>query len=401
MPLRQPYRPFAVDADRVHLERGGADENRGIEIGGLQGQRSAFVLQQHGGLFAGLLDDLRVGFDGLRRHFVLGLAVQVAETDDLIEDASGGAGDGGLVHRAVLESLGHLFGVQLDAPVAAASAVSLPNRLLGIISAEAASAIIVVCRMRRLRHGQRVEERGERLTFAAGHLHVQAGVDEVDRVGRAPIRGHEALEADLVAQNPRQRGLVAAGKTAVDAVVGAHDGRDAGPDGRVEWSYIHFMQRLAVHEDIAAVRVVGHIVLDLRHDVLRLDALDLGHRHLGGQERVFAKGVVAAAELEVAVDVHKGLQRDVDAQRAVFAADRHAVLLGQLAAECGGHAHGGGFALRGMAREHSRRSIGKAQPRNAEARNAAEIAGLALVDRWIFQRAVNQRELFIERHSAQ
>jgi hypothetical protein len=72
--------------------------------------------------------------------------------------------------------------------------------------------------------------------------------------------------------------------------------------------HVDLVQRLVVDVRAAAVGVVAHKVLDLGHDVLRLDALDLGHAHLAGQERVFAEGVVAAAEFEVAVDVHKGLQ---------------------------------------------------------------------------------------------
>ena len=90
------------------------------------------------------------------------------------------------------------------------------------------------------------------------------------------------------------------------------------------------MQGLVVDEDAAAVGVVADVVLDLRHDMLRLDALDFGRAHLAGKEGVFAKGVVAAAELEVAIDVDEGLQRDVDAQGARFAADDEAVVFGVL-----------------------------------------------------------------------
>ena len=50
-----------------------------------------------------------------------------------------------------------------------------------------------------------------------------------------------------------------------------------------------------------------------------------------GQKRILAKGVVAAPEFQIAIDIHKGLQRDVDAQRTVFAADHQAVVLGRLA----------------------------------------------------------------------
>ena len=70
-----------------------------------------------------------------------------------------------------------------------------------------------------------------------------------------------------------------------------------------------------------------------------------------------------------------------------------------LTAEGGGNAHGGGLALRGMPREYAGRSVGKAQPGNAEARNAGEISGLTLIDRRVFLRAVNQRQLFLRASS--
>ncbi len=120
-----------------------------------------------------------------------------------------------------------------------------------------------------------------------------------------------------------------------------------------------------------------------------------------GEEGIFAEGVVAAAELEVAIDVDEGLQGDVDAEGAVFAADDEAVVFGVFDAEGGGNAHGGCFALRGMAREHAGRSVGEAQAGNAEARNAGEISGLSLVDGGIFLRAVDEGELFLERHLAE
>ena len=80
--------PIAVD-----LPGGRADQDDGVEIGGFQGQRAVFVLQQHGSIFAGLLDDPGVGLDGLRGDVVLCRAVQIAEVDNLIEHVAGGAGD--------------------------------------------------------------------------------------------------------------------------------------------------------------------------------------------------------------------------------------------------------------------------------------------------------------------
>ena len=119
-----------------------------------------------------------------------------------------------------------------------------------------------------------MEDASTRLRLAR-HLHVQAGVDEVDGMNRAPVRGHESLEAELVAQDFGERGLVAAGKSSVEAVVGAHDRRDAGLDSRVEGRNVDLVQRLVVDPDVAAVGVIAHEVLDLGHDMLRLDSLDL------------------------------------------------------------------------------------------------------------------------------
>ena len=132
-----------------------------------------------------------------------------------------------------------------------------------------------------------------------------------------------------------------------------------------------------------------------------MNALDFSGADLAGKVRVFAKGVVAAAELEVAVDVDEGLQRDINAEGAGFAADDHAVEFGVSGAEGGGDAHGGCFTLRWMAGEHAWRAIGKAQTRNAETRNAGEIACLTLIDGRVFLRAVDERQFFLERHLAE
>jgi len=70
-------------------------------------------------------------------------------------------------------------------------------------------------------------------------------------------------------------------------------------------------------------------------------------------------------------------------------------------AEGGGDAHGRGLGMGGVAGEHARRPVGQTKARNAEARNAGQIAGLALVDRAILLRAVDEGELLLERHLAQ
>jgi hypothetical protein len=161
------------------------------------------------------------------------------------------------------------------------------------------------------------------------------------------------------------------------------------------------MERLIVDVRAGPIGVITDEVLDLSHDVLRLDALDLGHAHLGGQKRVFAESVIAAAKFQVAVNIHKGLQGDVDAECAVFAADYEAVLLGYLAAEGCRHAHGGSLTLRGMARKNTGRPVGETQPWNAETRNAGKISCLALIGLVVLARAVDQSQLLLKRHVAQ
>ena len=120
-----------------------------------------------------------------------------------------------------------------------------------------------------------------------------------------------------------------------------------------------------------------------------------------GEEGIFAEGVVAAAEFEIAIDVDEGLQGDVDAESARFTANDEAIVFSIFDAEGGGDAHGGGFALGWMAREHARRSVGKAKTGDVETRNAGEVSGLSLVDGGIFLRAVDEGELFFERHLAE
>ena len=57
---------------------------------------------------------------------------------------------------------------------------------------------------------------------------------------------------------------------------------------------------------------------------------DLRHAHLAGQERILAKRVVGAPKFQVAHDVDERLQAHVDAQRAILAADHHAVVFARL-----------------------------------------------------------------------
>ena len=367
----------------------------------LERQDAAFVLEQYGCIFAGLLDDLGVLFDGLLRDFVLGLAVEVAEVDNLIEHAPGGTGDGGFGDSAVLECLGHLLGIEFYAEVAHASA--LWRRFFRNMSAEHVhySPERVGRRWRRDWFG--IKERRNRKccsgSWFAGHFHVEAGVDEIDRVYSSPVRGDEAFEADLVAEDGGQRVFITAGKCAVEAIVRTHDGRDVGTaDGGVKRRYVDFMESLIVDVGVLVGGIVSNIVLDLGHDVLRLNALDFRDAQFAGEEGIFAEGVVTAAKLEVAIDIDEGLEGDVDAEGAIFAADDDAVVFSVFQAEGGGHSHGGSFAGGGMTRKSTGRSVRKAKTGNVEPRNAGEVTGLSLIDCGVFVGAVDQGELLFERH---
>jgi hypothetical protein len=161
------------------------------------------------------------------------------------------------------------------------------------------------------------------------------------------------------------------------------------------------MQGLVVDVGAGRLRVIAHVVLDLCHHVLGLDAFGFGHGHLRGEERIFAKGVEGTLKLEIAGDVHERLEGNVDAERTLFAADDLAVFLDGLHVEGGCHAHGGRLSVGGVACEHSGRPVGKAQARNPEPRNASEVAGLSLIDLRVLMCAVDQGEFFSERHLAE
>ncbi len=118
LPPGQSHRAFAVDADRIHLPRRWSDKNYGVEFIGFQGQGVVFVLQKHGGVFAGLFDDLRIRLNRLRSDAVLLLAVHVAEVHDLVENAARSAGDSCFAYGAILQSLLHSFRAELFAEVA-------------------------------------------------------------------------------------------------------------------------------------------------------------------------------------------------------------------------------------------------------------------------------------------
>ena len=148
-------------ADRDGLPRTRADQREVAQVGARQGQRAGVVFQQGGGVLGGLLDDLLVSVDRLRGDVVLGVAVEQAESVHLVQDVADRRVDRGQADRA-----GRDRGLEVGG---------------GEVG------------------GQDVAESG------AGHLHVQAGVDEIGGLVGAPVGGDEALEAQFAAQDPGQR----------------------------------------------------------------------------------------------------------------------------------------------------------------------------------------------------
>ncbi len=260
-------------------------------------------------------------------------------------------------------------------------------------------------RRRRRRHRLQIEERRKTQSRAgprlARHLHVQPRVDEVHRVHRAPVRGHISLKPDLIPQDCRQRLLVPARERPVQPVVRAHDRRHARLHRCVERRHIHLVQRLVIDIGVLVRRVVPDIVLHHRHHVLRLDSLDLLYAHHAGQIRVLAERVVPAPKLQIAIDIHERLQAHVDPVRPILPPDHHSVLFRILRAEGRCHAHRCRLALARHPRQHPRRPVRHAEPRNSQPRNPCQIPRLPLVHRRILLRPMNQRDLFLERHPAQ
>ena len=309
----------------------------------------------------------------------------------------------GLGDRAILERLGDGLGLNLGAQIQIACRRS--GRLLG----DAASiniAHVLAVRIWRWRQRSRLgaKECGFLIAGAirpVDHLHIEPGIHELRRVRRTPVRDHDPLEAQLLAQNRGQRGAVAARIGPVHMIIGAHHCRNAGLNRRLERRQIDFVQRLLVHPYIARRGVVGDEVLGHGHDMLRLDTPYHCRADPRRQQRVLPKRVIGAPERKIAVDVDIRLQRDIDAERASFAPDDHSVLLRELHVKGGSHTHGRSLGLRRLAGEHPGRSIGEPQARNPQARHASYVPRLALIAGWVFAAVVNQRQLLGQRHLAE
>ena len=181
-----------------------------------------------------------------------------------------------------------------------------------------------------------------------------------DVLHRIAVGNHVAGETPRAAQVMLQQQVVGAGGLAVDAVVGAHD--RAGPglgDRRAKGRQVGVDQVVLRDENVGLVPgrlgAVVHGEMLGRGDDLGairvgpLHALDEGHAHARGEERILAIGFLAAAPARVAEDVEvgrPGVEPGADAaqsprlarqrvQPAHFGADRRGDALDQRRIEAG------------------------------------------------------------------
>ena len=161
-------------------------------------------------------------------------------------------------------------------------------------------------------------------------------VDQVgDPVHGTPVRGDEALEAELAAQDSVQRVVVRARVDVVDPVVRTHHGTGAGVDRGLERLQLGLVQRLVADRDAgrraAVLEVVLGKVLDLGDHALALHALDLRGDELRGKKWVFAERLGITASGDEVDLVHHRREPDVFAGRAAGVAHHLAVPPGRTA----------------------------------------------------------------------
>ena len=167
----------------------------------------------------------------------------------------------------------------------------------------------------------------------SGHLEIQAGPDALHPVVHsAPVRDDEALKAPVVAQHLRQEPLVVRRVGSVDLVVRAHNGPGLGLlDRRLKGREVDFpdgpLVGLRGDAHPAGLLIVQGEMLDGCADMLRLDTLDVGRRHLSGYDRVFGEVLEIAAAEGVPLDIDGRSEHHGQILRLALVSDGLAQLL--------------------------------------------------------------------------
>ena len=88
-------------------------------------------------------------------------------------------------------------------------------------------------------------------------------------------------------------------------------------DGRLEWAEVQLLERsvghLVVEGAAIGLLVVDRELLGLRHHPMRLDSVDVGDTHVGGEQRVLTEGLEGPSVLGHPQEVEGGPLDDVEA----------------------------------------------------------------------------------------
>ena len=219
---------------------------------------------------------------------------------------------------------------------------------------------------------------------------IEPGIGRGDRgVSRAPIGHHIALEAPIAPQHVRQQIGILAGVRAVDEIVRTHHrSRLPGLDRDFERQQIgHAHRRIADHRvDGVPVRllIVDRVMLDRGDDVIGLDAGDLVADDRAGEQRILPAIFEIAAVARIAQQIDAAREHDVEARIMRFAADHRAAGVRQFGvpgcrrSDTGGQGGSLALFLRGPLGRHADPGIGLPLRRDAETRDAGNIAGRSL-----------------------
>ncbi len=227
--------------------------------------------------------------------------------------------------------------------------------------------------------------------LAHRHLDVEPRVHAALAVVDAPhpVRGHEAAEAPLLAQDRRQQVAALAAPLAAHLVVGAHERGDVVLDGLAEVRQVDLVQRALVDQDAVlearGLHAVEREVLRAGHDVVALHRLEDGDAHLAREPGVLAVDLLGPSHRGVAHEVEAEPAPVVRALRARLLADRVADPALQVEVPARGTRHGD--------RERGRAAAGDAARPVAERdRRDAQPLVAARVDRGHLAVAEEQRD---------